>query len=364
MMLVGQSAALAVPSVSLLSAVASDGSYRLVSDHRATQLAQATSTPIPRSVARRLQQDLASRLNVSPESLQVVEATSQTWPDHCFGLARPNERCMGGEIQGWQVHFASAQQMWTYRSDLTGQRFRLEPLTATPDFGTGDFSIETSQRLLQTIAEQTEQPIANLEVLEVQSATWDGCLGIYAPDIACNAIAWAGFRTLISDGQTVWAYHLNETAEQIAQNGTASGASDALTVSFMPIENSLEPTDCQVIFQSQLSGDLAGSIHKTILTADGKLYRELSNYLNGGQTMREDLKTLTAEEVETFRQQLEQHRFFNLNRLRYLTTAAFADYPTTRLQMGLASVEYIDLEVDNLPPDLQAIIAAWEALSQ
>ncbi|MGC1310174.1 MAG: hypothetical protein WA885_23340 [Phormidesmis sp.] len=337
-----------------------------VPSDRASQIVQ--SPPVPPShsniAARRVQSDLASRLNVSAKNLQVIEVTQQTWPDQCFGLGRLDQRCMGGEIRGWQVKIASAQQMWTYRSDRFGRRFKLEPLTAAPDFGTGDFSLETSRRLLQTVAEQVNKPVDSLQVLEVQSATWSGCLGVYVPDMACTAIALAGFRTLITDGQTTWVYHLNETGEQIAQNGTASGAGNSLSVSFSPVDGVPEPSDYQIVFQSQLSGDLAGSVQKTVLTADGKLYREQTGFLNGGQMTREELKTLTAEEVQTFRTQLEQHRFANLNRLRYLTEAALADYPTTRLQAGFASVEYIDLEVENLPPDLQAIVAAWDDLTQ
>ena len=349
LLLAGQGAALAAPSPALSSS---------------SQIAQSLPTSLSRLATRRVRSDLASRLNVSPESLQTIEVTPQTWPDQCFGLGRPNQRCMGGEIRGWQVQIASAQQMWTYRSDRFGHRFKLEPLAAAPDFGTGDFSIETSRRLLQTVADQVDKPVDSLQVLEVQAATWNGCLGIYISDMACIAIALAGFRTVITDGQTIWVYHLNETGDQIAQNEAASGVNSSLSVSFRPIDMPPEPGNDQIVFQSQLSGDLTGSVQKTVLTADGQLYREQTRFLDGGQTVREELKTLTAEEVQTFRNQLEQHRFVNFNRLRYLTEAAFADYPTTRLQASFASVEYIDLEAENLPPDLQATIAAWDELKK
>ncbi|WP_155523814.1 hypothetical protein [Nodosilinea nodulosa] len=355
MMLASQGAVLAAQPSAPMPLAASD---------RAAQITSPAPGSFSRTVPLRVQRDLASRLNVAPNSLQIIEVTPQTWPDQCLGLGRPNQRCMGGEVQGWQVQVASAQQMWTYRSDRFARHLKLEPLAAAPDFGTGDFSIETSQRLLQTVAQQVNRPVDSLEVLAVQPATWNGCLGIYEPDRACTAIAIAGFRALITDGQTVWVYHLNETAEQVAQNETASGAGDALMVSFAPVDTAPDSIDSQIVFQSQLSGDLAGSVHKTILTTDGQLYREHTSYLNGGRVVREDLKTLTPAEVQAFRQQLEQHRFANFNRLRYLTSAALADYPTTRLQTAYAAVDYIDLEAENLPPDLQAVIAAWDELAQ
>ncbi|MGA1133662.1 MAG: hypothetical protein ACO31I_15635 [Prochlorotrichaceae cyanobacterium] len=329
-----------------------------------TSVAQTLTGSPSKLLQLRIQRDLSRRLNVSPNSLQIIEATPQTWPDQCLGLARPYERCLGGTVNGWQVQVASAQQVWIYRSDRFGQRLKLEPLTAAPDFGSGDFSVETSRRLLETVAEQVNQPVNSLQILEVQSAIWDGCLGIYFPNQACTAIAMAGFRTLITDGERVWVYHLNENADQITQNATASGAQQPLVVSFAPLENTPEALDNQVVFQSQLSGDLAGSVQRMVLMADGKIYREQVRPIGGGEPTRELIKTLSAEEVEAFLNQLEEHRFPNLNRLRYLTEAAFADYPTTRLQASYASVEYIDLEVEKLPSDLREIVRRWNLLTQ
>lgn len=328
-----------------------------------TPTAQLSTSPTP-SLHRRVQRDLANRLNVPPSSLQVVETTSATWPDQCLGLAQPNQRCQGGEVSGWRIQVASAQQMWTYRSDRTGQQLKLEPLTPTLELGTGDFSAETSRRLLQTVAQQVNVPRNRLRVLEVQSATWDGCLGIYEPDQACTMIALPGFRTLIADGETTWVYHLDETGEQIAQNSVASGAQTPLLVSFMPTENSPEILDSQIVFQSQIMGDFTGSVQRTVLMADGKLYREQTMPMNNTEPTRELIKTLSVEEVEAFRNQLAQQGFANFNHLRYLTEEAFADYPTVRLQMPYLNVEYIDLAIDQLPPNLQEIITLWDALSQ
>ncbi|NJK30486.1 MAG: hypothetical protein HC940_10220 [Acaryochloris sp. SU_5_25] len=72
----------------------------------------AQSSSSTRMLQQRIQQDLASRLNVAPSRLQIIETTAQTWPDQCLGLARPYERCRGGEVKGWLVTVASPQQMW------------------------------------------------------------------------------------------------------------------------------------------------------------------------------------------------------------------------------------------------------------
>ena len=335
-------------------------------------VAQAPNRLSTRLLHRRVQRDLAKRLNVPYRSLQIIETTSETWPDQCLGLARPFQRCQSGEVSGWRTTLAAPQQLWVYRSDRTAQRLAIEPLPGTPDFGNGDFSVEASRRLLQTVSEQVNIPRDRLQIREVQPATWNGCLGVYVPDRACTMIALSGFRVLLSDESTTWVYHLSEDGEQIAQNATASGASASLQISFMPVENvpeadvpeanTSEAVDEQVVFQSQLSGDLAGSVQRVVLMTDGRLYREQSEPLTGSELTRTLIKTLTVAEMENFRSQLDQHRFPNLHGLRYLTEEAFADYPTIRLQTPYQRVEYIDLAIEQLPIELREIIQLWNLL--
>jgi hypothetical protein len=320
-----------------------------------------------RLASQRVRRDLARRLNVPTSTITLLESTRETWPDQCLGLARPFVRCRGGEVNGWRVQVASAQQQWVYRTDRTGRQLGIEPLAGTPEFGNGDFSVETSQQLLKKVSSDVNQPVSKLQVLEVQPAVWNGCLGIFEPDQACTMQAMAGFRTIVTDGQTLWIYHLDEGGSQIVQNATASGAKKPLQVNFVPIESepSAEPAlDPQIVFQSQISGDFTGSVNKTVLLADGTLYREQSQFRNGtnGTPTRTVLKKLSSREVEAFKTKLNQHRFPNFNNLRYLTEAAFADYPTIQLQTAGGSVNYIDLEIPSLPTDLQSIITDWDAI--
>lgn len=206
-------------------------------------------------------------------------------------------------------------------------------------------------------------------------------MGIFEPDRACTEIAIAGFRAVISNGQTSWVYHLSEDGTQIVQNTTASGAKAQVTTSFDPIDNlsdsdnpsepdnpsAPETSDApqmeqQVIFQSQQSGDFAGSVQTTALLADGTLYHE-SNYM-GKPPERTVIRQLSPAEVATFETALQQQRFPNLNRMRYLTSAAFADYPTTRLTAPGLNVSYIDLEPESLPQSLRDVISLWQNLER
>lgn len=268
------------------------------------------SPTISRLLRQRIQQDLAQRLNVAPDTVEIVGSSLKTWPDHCLGLARPNERCIGGEVRGWQVQVASAQQQWVYRSNQLGHLLRLEPLAGTSEFGSGNFSAETSRLLLEAVAQQVSQPLSKLQVLEVQPAVWNGCLGIFEPDQACTEQTISGFRTIIGDGQTTWVYHLSENGAQIAQNTAASGAQREVKATFVPfnLDSSPEPDlDPQIVFQSKVSGGLVAFVQTTTLSADGTLYREQSQWRNGSdQPTRTVIRQLSPSELDAFQNLLKK----------------------------------------------------------
>lgn len=96
----------------------------------------------------------------------------------------------------------SAQQQWVYRSDRTGHLLRLEPLPGASEFGSGNLSAETTRLLLEAVSQQVNQPLSKLQILEVQPAVWNGCLGIFEPDQVCTQQAISGFRTIIGNGKT------------------------------------------------------------------------------------------------------------------------------------------------------------------
>jgi hypothetical protein len=71
---------------------------------------------------------------------------------------------------------------------------------------------------------------------------------------------------------------------------------------------------------------------------------------------------LSSDQVAAFQQVLEDQRFPNLHRMRYVTDAAFADYPTVRLSSRYLETEYIDLALEDAPAALQTIVIAWSDL--
>jgi hypothetical protein len=224
----------------------------------------------------------------------------------------------------------------------------------------GDIEVEdrlapaVRDRILQTAAAEVGRPVSALRIAAAEPATWDGCMGIYVPDQACTMIAIFGLRVVVTDGDQSWVYHTREEGQGAVQNPTAISY-NGLIPDFIPPQPDGDPAPEDFIFRSVESGGLAGTQYETILLADGQIL-QLENSTVVSQ------KQVTPAQLAAFQQTLEDQRFPNLNRLRYLTEAAFADHPTVRLSARHYQAEYIDLAIDDAPTALQTVVQAWEAL--
>ena len=333
---------------------------------------------LPGLITRRIQRDLAHRLNVPFDSLEIQAYTPQTWPDHCLGLARPAERCQSGDIRGWRVKVRSVQQSWIYRSDRVARRLRLEPLPGATEISQGDFSAQLAQTLLETVSQQIQHPIDNLQILQVQSAAWDGCLGVYTPNQICPESEFPGFRVLIGEGQRAvqpdswddllaeqtlreWVYHLSEDGSQIIPNMDATDVEGTVKTWFSDrrLESSaLAESDSQVIFQSEVD-HFGGDDTIVKLTVNGTLVIEqVSRYPQEQVEQIADYQ-ISPEELARFEALLQQQKFANFNRMAYANIDPFmAIDGNLTLSAPGASVR-ISSGWEELPPNLQAIVEAW-----
>ena len=339
---------------------------------------------LPGLVSRRIQLDLAKRLNVPAQNIVVKEAMPQTWNDQCLGLARPGERCAGGETRGWQVEVESWQQRWTYRSDRTARRLRLEPLPNATDLNPADFSTSISQTLLKTVSQQVQQPTDNLQILEVQAATWDSCLGLVPPDgTVCTPAHIPGFRVIVNDGpkegigrlqrrawpehrefQREWVYHLSADATQIFQNTAASDTQGLVSSQFSSL-NTTKQLGEQVVFQMVANSYVDPTDTIATLSADGELKLELVSYRIGETSSSGEENTpevisiqIPPDEVAAFEQLLQQ-QFSNFHGMSYSNERPNAaidgqvTYYTPEASVGVGAFE------EDLPASLHAVTEAW-----
>lgn len=84
------------------------------------------NTEAPQAVIDAVFNDITKNNTVNPDDLQVEQTESQTWPDGCLGLAKPDEMCTQALIEGWRVTVTDGQTTWVYRTDQTGRTARKE----------------------------------------------------------------------------------------------------------------------------------------------------------------------------------------------------------------------------------------------
>ncbi|WP_310428451.1 hypothetical protein [Chamaesiphon sp. VAR_48_metabat_135_sub] len=311
---------------------------------------EANQTPTP-AVIKSIRQTVKKQFRVA--QIAVVSAIEQNWSDGCLGLSKAEEVCTMAIVPGWRVEVSDKLQTWYYRSDRTGKTLRLE----NPERSI--LPQPVASKLIQQVAKETNIQAEKLRITEVRARTYDGCLGIYRPNRACPKIAIQGWQAIVTSSDRTYLYHLNQNADRIAQNETASGAKRKINVSFGTF-GEIAPLAATEIFRSSTSGDLTGRMMSTVLTQDGKITRYQSSPTARFAPIV--IKTLSIDRLNAFKKTLANRQFPNLNGLIYLTSAAVADYPTTTYQSQSTAAQFIDLEKQSLPKSLQQSISSWESL--
>ncbi|MBD2463686.1 hypothetical protein H6G89_22045 [Oscillatoria sp. FACHB-1407] len=314
--------------------------------------ATTTNRSLPRIVANQVLLDASQRLGISRDQLQIQDYQRRIWSDSCLGLGDINESCALVTVPGWQITVTHGQQRLVYHTDLAGRSLRLSRDSQT-------LPSTVSDRLLQHASTESGVPVSELEVVSAEPQFWDGCLGIYVPNDACAAIGISGWRAVVSSPSQSWVYHMNGDGSGISLNTTASDTS--LVPQFMP--DSTRPNlGSEVIFQMSREGGFAGQSIQVMLLADGQVMQPPPHA--DGSSVPHLLNQLTPQQIEQFIQFLEQHQFQNFNGLTYPAPQGSADYFTITLTSQSGTTQYTDIALDQLPPQLQAIIQQWEQLQR
>jgi hypothetical protein len=178
-----------------------------VQDEEPTAEAEA----MPETVKEQILEAIARDLDLSRDQFFITGYTRETWPDGCLGLGEPEEMCTMALVEGWQVGIVEDEGSFFYRTNLDGTVVRPidsdDPTVLVPP-SVGD-------RLLRIASEESGQSPDALTIVEAETQTWDGCLGVSEPDEMCPQIAIFGWRIIVSDGEQQWVYHINHNASDV-----------------------------------------------------------------------------------------------------------------------------------------------------
>ncbi|MBD2465626.1 hypothetical protein H6G89_32045 [Oscillatoria sp. FACHB-1407] len=190
------------------SPIAPHNAIALPSNNTATEthLKQAQVGPrLPGSVSSRVRRALSRFLNVRRRDISIVSYTQQVWADSCLGLGTPLDQCRQETIQGWRVVVTNGQRNWTYRSDRSGRRLRLEE--QGNNMTNVNLPDEVFSAVVQDAQRRSRLSVSTIRLLWAQERNWsDSCLGLSNPEVICTAVLTPGWLIGVEVEQQVWIY--------------------------------------------------------------------------------------------------------------------------------------------------------------
>ncbi|MDB9312845.1 hypothetical protein PN462_07010 [Spirulina sp. CS-785/01] len=198
-----------------------DGAFGSIESwNGATQvrLAQRPNPPqsnLPQEIADQITQEIATRFNLPPSRVEIINAERQTWPNGCLGEPWPGQLCTLALVEGWSVQAQAKQKRFNYRTDLEGNRIRLEN-------GKEVLPKRIQNRVLREINRRFSIPRHALQLTEAYPRTWDGCYGLADPNQPCTMQAIFGWQVVVESEDQRWVFHTDGGGSELHFNDELS----------------------------------------------------------------------------------------------------------------------------------------------
>ena len=92
------------------------------------QAAEPTPLPVDSDIVTELvsraRADLASRLGVTEDLIQLASVDEVEWPDACLGIPAPGRMCAQVIVPGYRIVLEQAGQAYEYRANLSGSQLK------------------------------------------------------------------------------------------------------------------------------------------------------------------------------------------------------------------------------------------------
>jgi hypothetical protein len=305
-----------------------------------------SSDRLPNLIANPVRRNLARRLDVPRQRLSIASSNPETWIDGCLGLNSPGELCVQVATEGWRVEVSNGQRSWFYRTDTNGRNIRLES-----EIGTVSLPLAVGDRILKVSAAQLGIPEEKLVINQSQQH-WETCLAL---SVECSDVP--GWRAIVVESAAesgCWIYRANHDGSEV--NLDEAIASAAIP-SFLPNRQPVALPE-SIVFRVIASGGFSRQIYETTLRQDGKLWRSL---LRPGATISQSqFRQISPQQVEAFRQLLQQQQFSHFDGLNY--SASDADSITVTLMAQEGTTQYNSAIEGQLPAGLGEIVRSWDEL--
>ena len=317
---------------------------------------------LPKAIADAILQEAAQQLKLAVDQVAILQAEQKTWPDGCLGLATAEEGCTAVVTPGWSVVVGGNQQRLVYRTNESGSLIRLD--TAASNLQPANLPRNVTNAVLRAAAQQLNVNASAIRIVRFSRETWpDSCLGISEPNIFCAAMVVPGWLVAVESENQRLVYRTNETGSTVKLDRGASNMNgpSGLKPETIPTDEFIPPLPRGTIFRAVTSGGITGQTSAIVLGADGQLSQGQLN--RDGSVNRVKTVQISPKQVQQFRQLLAQQNFSQFNRLSYPAPVGAADYITVTLTGQAGTTRYADLVGDQLPPELQVVVRAWNEIA-
>jgi hypothetical protein len=168
--------------------------------------AGAPQSPAAVEAAR---QDLAARLGLAPEDVNVIGYEEVDWPDGCLGLGGPAEACLAAITRGYAVTLEAGGEEYAYRTNLDGNALRPDTQQA------GSAPVDLVREML---ADRLGLDLSEVDVLRAVPVDWpDACLGLPEDDEMCAMMITPGFEIVLAFEGEEYTFRTNEDGSLVRE---------------------------------------------------------------------------------------------------------------------------------------------------
>jgi hypothetical protein len=234
------------------------------------------------------------------------------------------------------------------------------PIDAVQSQVDPSFPESVKEAVFQAVAAKTKLPSDQFVLTQATPKVWsDGCLGLGPPAQMCTAVLVRGWEVRVMHQHQEWVYRTNSSGQAVQLDPAGSRLSRIIAppAEQIPADQRPPSLEKKAIFREIKSGGITGTTQEITLYKDGRLAQKISSAV--GERI---LRTLSKTEVKGFKKQIEKLRFGQFDELRYSAPKGAADYFMVTLAHGQIVAQYADLNLEELPQDLQSAIQTWRSL--
>ena len=146
--------------------------------------------------------DLAGKLGIRVDQIQLASIDAVNWPDGCLGVQQIGVMCAKGPVPGFRVVLLSNGMQYEYHTNQDATAIIQSPPNDNSD---------VLSTVIQDLSQATGVPQDQIQVIINAPVEWpDSCLGIAQTDSNCTQVITPGYLIVLKEGGVQYEYHTDQ----------------------------------------------------------------------------------------------------------------------------------------------------------